>query len=89
MLKSTLMSKLRWMSGALLLLATAASHAVDFKTVGAAPRDLDLTETALRGRSSAHRVDRTQGRTGLSTAEREELARLPRQIASSRRSATS
>lgn len=37
MLKSTVMSKLRWISGALLLLATAASHAVDFKTVGAAP----------------------------------------------------
>lgn len=37
MLKSALLSKFRWMAGAALLLATAASHAVDFKTVGAAP----------------------------------------------------
>ena len=37
MLKSALLSKFRWMAGAVLLLATAASHAVDFKTVGAAP----------------------------------------------------
>ena len=37
MLKSALLSKFRWMAGAVLLLATAASHAVDFKTVGANP----------------------------------------------------
>lgn len=37
MLKSALLSKFRWMAGAVLLLATAASHAVEFKTVGAAP----------------------------------------------------
>lgn len=37
MLKSALLSKFRWMAGAVLLLATAASHAVDFKTVGTAP----------------------------------------------------
>ena len=37
MLKSALLSKFRWMAGAVLLLATAASHAVDFKTVGATP----------------------------------------------------
>lgn len=37
MLKSALLSKFRWVAGAVLLLATAASHAVDFKTVGAAP----------------------------------------------------
>lgn len=37
MLKSALLSKFRWMAGAVLMLATAASHAVDFKTVGAAP----------------------------------------------------
>jgi SH3-like domain-containing protein len=37
MLKSALLSKFRWMAGAVLLLASAASHAVDFKTVGAAP----------------------------------------------------
>lgn len=37
MLKSALLSKFRWIAGAVLLLATAASHAVDFKTVGANP----------------------------------------------------
>lgn len=37
MLKSALLSKFRWIAGAVLLLASAASHAVDFKTVGAAP----------------------------------------------------
>jgi transposase len=46
------------------------------KTVGAAARDLDLTETALRDWVNRARADRTQGRTGLTTAEREELARL-------------
>src|SRR2546425_13356321 len=45
------------------------------KTVGAVARDLDLTETALRGWGKRARADRTQGRTGLTTAEREELAR--------------
>ncbi|PLY40683.1 hypothetical protein CSZ94_19635 [Janthinobacterium sp. ROICE36] len=37
MLKSALLSKFRWIAGAVLLLASAASHAVDFKTVGASP----------------------------------------------------
>ena len=37
MSKSALLSKFRWIAGAVLLLATAASHAVDFKTVGATP----------------------------------------------------
>ena len=48
----------------------------DGKTVGAAARDLDLTETALREWVKRARADWTQGRTGLTTAEREELARL-------------
>jgi transposase len=48
----------------------------DGKTVGAAARDLDLTETALREWVKRARADRTQGRTGLTTVEREELARL-------------
>ena len=39
-------------------------------------RNLDLTETALREWVHRTRGDRTQGRTGLTTAEREELARL-------------
>src|SRR5262245_23472050 len=46
------------------------------KTVGAAARDLDLTETALRAWVKRAQADRTKGRTGLTTAEREELARL-------------
>jgi transposase len=46
------------------------------KTVGAAARDLDLTETAVREWVKRARADRTKGRTGLTTAEREELARL-------------
>jgi transposase len=46
------------------------------KTVGAVARDLDLTETALRGWVKRAQADRTNGRTGLTTAEREELARL-------------
>ena len=46
------------------------------KTVGAVARDLDLTETALREWVKRARADRTNGRTGLTTAEREELTRL-------------
>ena len=46
------------------------------KTVGAVARDLDLTETALREWVKRTQADRTKGRTGLTTAEREELARL-------------
>jgi transposase len=38
--------------------------------------DLDLTETALREWVKRARADRTHGRTGLTTAEREELTRL-------------
>jgi transposase InsO family protein/transposase-like protein len=45
-------------------------------SVGAVARDLDLTETALREWVKRARADRTKGRTGLTTAEREELARL-------------
>jgi transposase len=48
----------------------------DGKTVGAVAHDLDLTETALREWVKRARADRTHGRTGLTTAEREELARL-------------
>jgi transposase len=48
----------------------------DGKMVGAVARDLDLTETALREWVKRAQADRTNGRTGLTTAEREELARL-------------
>ena len=46
------------------------------KTVAAAARDLGLTESSLRNWVEQARADRTQGKTGLTTAEREELARL-------------
>jgi transposase len=46
------------------------------KSIAATARDLDLTESALRQWVERARADRTQGRTGLTTTEREELARL-------------
>ena len=46
------------------------------KTVGRVARDLDLTESALRTWVDQARADRTNGRTGLTTEEREELGRL-------------
>ena len=52
----------------------------DGKTVGAVARDLDLTETALRGWVKRAQADRSNGRTGLTTAEREELARLRKEV---------
>ena len=46
------------------------------KTVGAVARELDLTPSSLTKWVSQARADRSQGKTGLTTAEREELARL-------------
>jgi len=46
------------------------------KTVARVAHDLDLTASALRTWAERARADRTNGRTGLTTAEREELARL-------------
>ena len=46
------------------------------QTVAAAARDLGLTESSLRNWVEQARADRTQGKTGLTTAEREELAHL-------------
>jgi transposase len=47
------------------------------KSVGAAARDLDLSESALRNWVERARADRGTGKPGvLTTAEREELARL-------------
>jgi transposase len=48
----------------------------DGKAIRAVARDMDLTETAVREAVKRARADRTQGRSGLTTAEREELARL-------------
>src|SRR5438132_1425418 len=46
------------------------------KRVAQVARDLDLTESALRTWVERARADRTQGKTGLTTAERAELTRL-------------
>ncbi len=50
------------------------------KTVGAVARELDLTETAVRTWVGRARADRSKGKTGLTTGEREELTRLRRQV---------
>jgi transposase len=46
------------------------------KTVGQVARDLDLTATALAEWVKRARADRTHGKTGLTTEERAELAKL-------------
>jgi len=46
------------------------------ETVAQAARELDLTESALRNWVNQAQADRTKGKTGLTTAEREELAKL-------------
>lgn len=47
------------------------------RTAGAVARELDLTESAVRVWVARAEADRTKGRSGgLTTAEREELARL-------------
>jgi len=46
------------------------------RTVGAVARELDLTDTAFRKWVEQARADRSAGKTGVTTAEREELARL-------------
>ena len=46
------------------------------QTIAAVAKDLDLVPSALNGWVAQARADRTHGRTGLTTAEREELARL-------------
>ena len=50
------------------------------KTVAAAARDLGLTESSLRNWVEQARADRTQGKAGLTTAEREELTRLRQDV---------
>jgi transposase len=46
------------------------------KSVSAVARELDLTASALGQWVKHARADRTKGKTGLTTAEREELVRL-------------
>jgi transposase len=51
------------------------------KTVGAAARDLDLTESALRNWVEQARADRGKGKPGiLTTSERDELGRLRKEV---------
>lgn len=51
------------------------------KSAGAVARDLDLTESALRTWVERARADRTKGKSGgLTTVEREELARLRKEV---------
>jgi transposase len=50
------------------------------KTVAAAARDLGLTESSLRNWVEQARADRTKGKTGLTTVEREELTRLRKEV---------
>ena len=46
------------------------------KTIGAVARELDLTASALAMWVRQAEADRSKGKTGLTTAEREELGRL-------------
>ena len=50
------------------------------KGVTAVARELDLVPSALAQWVKQARADRSKGRTGLTTAEREELARLRREL---------
>jgi transposase len=50
------------------------------KSVGAVARDLDLTESSLRKWVEQARADRIKGKAGLTTAEREELTRLRKEL---------
>ena len=50
------------------------------KSIPSVARDLDLTESSLRKWVEQARADRSQGKTGLTTAEREELARLRKEV---------
>lgn len=50
------------------------------KSVTAVARELDLVASALGQWVKHAQADRTKGRTGLTTAEREELSRLRREL---------
>jgi transposase len=50
------------------------------KTVARVARDLDLTASALGGWVERARADRSNGKTGLTTEERAELARLRKEV---------
>ena len=50
------------------------------KSVSAVARELDLVPSGLGNWVKQVEANRTKGRTGLTTAEREELSRLRRQV---------
>ena len=50
------------------------------KTVAQVARDLDLTPSALSGWVKHAQADRSKGKTGLTTDERAELARLRKEV---------
>ena len=50
------------------------------KSVSEVARDLDLTPSALTEWVARARADRTKGKTGLTTEERAELARLRKEV---------
>ena len=50
------------------------------KSVSAVARELDLVPSALGNWVKRVEADRTKGRTGMTTTEREELARLRKQV---------
>src|SRR3954454_21375408 len=49
------------------------------KTIAQVARDLDLTPSALGGWVEQARADRSKGKTGLTSEERAELARLKKE----------
>jgi transposase len=49
------------------------------KTIAQVARDLDLTASAVAGWVKQSRADRSRGKTGLTTEERAELARLKKE----------
>ena len=50
------------------------------KTIGAVARELDLTPSSLANWVRHARAEQTQGKSGLMKAEREELARLRKEV---------
>ena len=50
------------------------------KTIGAVARELDLTPSSLANWVRHAQADHSKGRTGLTTAEREEIARLRKEL---------
>src|SRR5262245_61322861 len=50
------------------------------KTIAQVARDLDLTASALSSWVRQARADRTGGRTGLTTEERAEMAKLRKEV---------